>query len=119
MFHNCSDYTDALLDVADVNGMFAQIMLGGDSLISIPVIRELETSWWAWLDSGIKTTSDALLCLGESMSDEHSDLGDILIETSKYIDFITDFIGNIGGLARRITGDYWKTKSLPIVMPGY
>ena len=36
LFNNCADYTDFLLDFADVDGMFSQMMIANDALISIP-----------------------------------------------------------------------------------
>ena len=51
LFNNCSDYTDAILDVAKIDGYFSQSFVDGDSLISIPAVREWEASLWDNLDN--------------------------------------------------------------------
>ena len=64
LFHNCSDYTDAILDVADVQGRNSQLMVEGDSLISVPTIRVLEASLWKVVDDKI---SEAKKIVGEAV----------------------------------------------------
>ena len=43
-FHNCSDYTNMLLDCADIDGMAGQIASEGNGIISIPSLREINLS---------------------------------------------------------------------------
>ena len=54
LFNNCSDYTDAILDVAKVEDVLAQNFIDGDSLISVPVVREAEASVLQEIDNALK-----------------------------------------------------------------
>lgn len=97
LFNNCSDYTDEILDVADVDGLFSQIMIGGDSIISVPAIRELETSLWKYIDSGIEYISSGLMKSGEYMGGDSTFIGQTLITVGDFIDRGTNFVGDVGG----------------------
>lgn len=68
LFNNCADYTNALLDVAEIDGICSQILGQGNSLITIPVLREFELSVASTIDSGIKLASDGLINKGNSMA---------------------------------------------------
>ena len=104
LFNNCSDYTDAILDVADVDGMFAQIQIGGDSLISIPIIRGISASVASTMDSIINATSNGFISAGEYMKKYWEWGGSALVDVGQFIDTSSNWIGDsVGRLLQRTT----------------
>ena len=86
LFNNCSDYTDAILDVAQINGHFSQGFVDGDSPISVPAIREWEASLWDDVDTAIESIGNTLNEIGNA------------IETSVEVavDYISDGLETVG-----------------------
>lgn len=86
MFNNCADYTDAILDVAQINGHFSQGFVDGDSPISVPAIREWEASLWDDVDTAIESIGNTLNEIGNA------------IETSVEVtvDYISDGLETVG-----------------------
>ncbi len=65
LLNNCSDYTDMLLDVAKIDGYLTQRFINSDSLISIPAIREIQTSFYREADSYLNTVYEKVVDYGE------------------------------------------------------
>lgn len=107
LFNNCSDYTNALLDVADIDGMASQILSEGNGLISIPVLREFGLSVSAGIDSLTNWVSDGLVNVGDSIKGNNivgDIVGDILVGTGNYIDASTNFVGDVVDVGRGLHG---------------
>ena len=108
LFNNCADYTNELLDVADIDGMASQILSEGNALISIPVLRELELTASREIDSAIRWVSDGLIDAGNAISG-HNIMGDItgdmLIGTGNFIDASTNFAGDVVDVATGFVGE--------------
>ena len=103
-FNNCSDYIDAILNVADVDGMFAQIQIGGDSLISIPIVRGLATSAASGMDSITNAISDGFVSVGEYVKNYWGWGGSALVNVGEFIDTSSNWIGDsVGGLLQKAT----------------
>ena len=108
LFNNCADYTNALLDVADIDGMSSQILSEGNTLISIPVLREFELSVSGVIDSGIKSVSDGLIYSGNSMIASNlagNIVGNTLIDIGNFIDNTTNVIGDAVDIVTGVTGE--------------
>ncbi|MBR3917737.1 MAG: RHS repeat-associated core domain-containing protein [Clostridia bacterium] len=107
--NNCADFTDCLLEVADVDGMFSKIMIEEDDFVSIPRVRELKTSAASLLDSGIYNVVKGLENSGKEIKRYDfigSDLaGNVLIGTGNMIDKGTDWVGDFVGDAIGIYND--------------
>jgi hypothetical protein len=50
LFNNCSDYVDALLDVATINGQFTQSWVNTDPEISVPIVNQKGLEYCSDLD---------------------------------------------------------------------
>ena len=107
LFHNCSDYTNKLLDVADLDGMSSQILSEGNSLISIPVLREFQLSVAKQKDLVTNWISDSLISAGNSISGSGligDFIGDTLAGTGKFIKKASDFVGDAVDVVNGING---------------
>ena len=112
-FNNCADYTNELLDVANIDGMSSQILSEGITFpsnpISIPVLREFELSISDTIDSGIKWASDGLVDLGNSMKGSNI-VGDVvgtaLVGTGTFIDGATNFVGDAIDVVTGVAGEF-------------
>ncbi len=103
LFNNCSDYTDALLDVADVDGMFTQIQIGGDFLISIPVVGTFITSFATGMDSITNGISDGFCSFGEYVGNYWNWGGSALTNIGEFIDTSSNWIGDsVGGFLQNV-----------------
>ena len=112
-FNNCADYTNKLLDVANIDGMSSQILSEGITLplnpISIPVLREIELSTSAAIDSGIKWASDSLVDLGNSIigfSIAGNVVGTALVGAGNFIDSATNFVGDAVDVVTGFIGEF-------------
>ena len=113
LFHNCADYTNELLDVANIDGMSSQILSEGITFpsnpISIPVLREIELSVSDAIDSGIEWASDGLVDLGNSMIGSNL-VGDVvgtaLVGTGNFIDGATNFVGDAIDVVTGVAGEF-------------
>ena len=95
LFHNCSDYTDKLLDEADIDGMYSQILSEGTDLISIPVLREFQLSMAKFMDS--IQPSDALKKFGSAISGFNT--------ASNFAGFACAMIGDLAEETENVIGD--------------
>ena len=103
LFNNCSDYIDAILNVADVDGMFSQIQIGGDSLISIPIARTFATSVASGMDSITNAISSGICSAGEYVKNYWKWGGSALIDVGEFIDKSSDRIGDsVGGFMQKV-----------------
>ena len=107
LVNNCADYTDILLDEADVDGMFSQIMIGEDDFISIPTIRKAKLTLASQLDSKIQAFSDNIENIGKKIKDSsfigNDIVGDTIINASDSIIKGSDSIGDtLGSVASTI-----------------
>lgn len=112
-FNNCADYTNELLDVADIDVMSSQILSEGITLpsnpISIPVLREFELFISDTIDSGIKWVSDGLVDVGNSMIGSNvvgDAVGNVLVGTGNFIDGATNFIGDTVDAINSVAGEF-------------
>lgn len=104
LFNNCSDYTDAILNVADIDGMFAQIQIGGDSLVSIPIVRGLAASAASGMDSITNFISDGFISVGGYVKNYWNGGGSVLVDVGKFIDTYSNKIGDsVGGFLQKAT----------------
>ncbi len=102
LFNNCSDYTDAILNVADVDGMFAQIQIGGDSLISIPIVRGFATSVASGMDAITNVISEGFSSVGGYVKNYWNWGGSALVDVGEFIDTYSNRIGDsIGGFLQK------------------
>ena len=105
LFHNCADYTNELLDVANIEGMLSQILSEGITFpsnpISIPVLREIELSVSDAIDSGIEWASDGLVDLGDSMIGSNF-VGDA-------VDVVTGVVGEFVDVGKDIAAGVTNT----------
>ena len=86
LFNNCSDYTDAILDVAQINGYFSQSFVDGDSPISVPAIREWEASLWDDVDT-----------VNESVGNTLNEIGNAIeANVEVAVDYISDGLETVG-----------------------
>jgi len=113
LFHNCADYTNELLDVANIDGMSSQILSEGITFpskpISIPVLREIELSVSDAVDSGIEWASDGLVDLGNSMKGSNivgDVVGSALVGTGNFIDGATNFVGDAIDVVTGVAGEF-------------
>ena len=83
LFNNCSDYTDAILDVAEVEGDFLQDYVEGDSIFSVPVIREWEASYLQNAEKNLDAISQTLEDAGNSILDGLEYIGNGIAEGAK------------------------------------
>ena len=106
LFNNCSDYTDALLDVADVDGFFTQSYIGSDTITSVPVLRGVNTFVYQQIDSGIESVGNALITTGENMVKEQNTLGHILVSTGNLIIDGANVAGDVlGDISQKVISD--------------
>ena len=109
LFNNCSDYTDMLLDFADVDGLFTQAWLARDNFISIPVNRQIQAIIAGQLDTGIRWIGEKIKTTGDNVRDKRflgsaiigwqlNLIGDDIINTA---DKIGDAYGAIVGAKDR------------------
>ena len=108
LFHNCSDYTNKLLDDADINGMFSQILSEGNLLISIPILREFSLSVSSGMDSVTSWISNGLIDIGDSIQGSNfvgNIAGNVLVGTGILIDQSTNFMGDAIDFANDIVGE--------------
>ena len=112
-FNNCADYTNELLDVANIDGMSSQILSEGITFpskpISIPVLREIELSVSDAVDSGIEWASDGLVDLGNSMKGSNivgDVVGSALVGTGNFIDGATNFVGDAIDVVTGVAGEF-------------
>ena len=108
LFHNCSDYTNELLDVADVDGLLGQISSEGNKLISIPVLREAQLSVVSAIDSISKAITDGMINTGKSISGINT-VGDIagglLALSGSFIDETLNFVGDVIDVGTGLKGE--------------
>lgn len=81
----------------------------GIATISIPVLREIELSVSAAIDSGIKWVSDGLVDLGNSIigSNIAGDVvGTALVGTGNFIDSATNFVGDAVDVVTGFAGEF-------------
>ena len=100
LFHNCADYTNELLDVANIDEMWSQILSEGNILITIPAVREFELSVSDAIDSGIKWASDDLVDMENLMIGSNIVgyfVGNALVGTGEFIDTTMNFVGDVAG----------------------
>lgn len=98
LFHNCADYTNTLLGVADIDGAASQILSDGNALIAIPALRELGFSVSNGIDSVTSWISDGLFNTGESMLGSnllYNIAGGALMFAGKWIDMSSNFVADI------------------------
>ena len=126
LVNNCADYTDLLLDVADVDGMFSQIMIGEDDFISVPLIREFKMSVACELDSTINWSGNNIKKAGtmiqnssfygsEFLGNMVIGCGDLFIDGTNYVGdvvcsmegFINDGLGPIKDFGARGVKKIW------------
>lgn len=108
-FNNCADYTNKLLDVANIDGMSSQVLSEGNTLITIPVLREFELSISDAVDSGIEWASDGLIDLGNSMKGSNivgDVVGSALVGTGNFIDGATNFVGDAIDVVTGVAGEF-------------
>ena len=89
LINNCSDYTDAILDVARIKGNYSQKFVKGDSPISVPVIREMEASLWDGVDQVIEGKEKISDNVGEIIE---KSVGTIVEHVSDNIETVADHI---------------------------
>ena len=107
LFHNCADYTNALLDVADIDGIASQILSEGNGLIAIPFLREIGLSASSGIDAVISWVSNGLMGVGNSISGYYSigDMaGDLLIGVGSFIDSSTNLVGDVVDVVNGVVG---------------
>ena len=108
LFHNCSDYTNELLDVADIDGMFGQIASEGNRLISIPAFREFELSVASSLDFIPKARTEGMKTVGKNISGIHPALdvaGGALALLGNFAEETTNFIGDAVDVVNDVVGE--------------
>ena len=108
LFHNCADYTNELLDVADIDGILSQALSEGNSLITIPALREFELSFSNTIDSGVKWASNELINAGTSMVGTNiagDIVGNVLVATGNFIDDASNFIGDAVDVVTGVVGE--------------
>lgn len=109
LFHNCADYTNELLDVANIDGMSSQVLSEGNTLITIPVLQEFKLSISDAVDSGIEWASDGLVDLGNSMKGSNivgDFVGSALVGTGNFIDGATNFVGDATDVVTGVAGEF-------------
>ena len=109
LFHNCADYTNELLDVANIDGMSSQILSEGNTLITIPALREFELSVSDAIDTGIKWASDGLVDIGNSMIGSNivgDFVGNALVGTGNFINSAANFVGDSVDVVTGVAGEF-------------
>ena len=98
LFHNCSDYTNEILEVAEIDGMASQISSGANWLLpSVPVLREFQMTVSSNIDSYTNMISNGLIEAGNSIRGSGflgTIAGNTLLGMGKFIDASTNFAGN-------------------------
>ena len=108
LFHNCADYTNELLDVADIDGMVSQSLSEGNYLISIPALREIELSVAGTIDSIPKAITDGMITIGQNISGVNTagDIaGGLLALSGNFIDETLDFAGDVIDAGTSLIGE--------------
>ena len=115
LLNNCSDYTDELLDVSNVDGLLTQAILGDDTMVSIPGVRVMIATLADRMDDPIRSISDGFKKAGNVINDKSFALGSFLINTGYFIEDATNLIGDVLGetikFAVNITGSNGKSIS--------
>ena len=97
LFNNCSDYTNEILEHANIDGMFSQVLGKVNSLISIPAVREMLFSTTNYIDS----FPEAVISKGKNLKDSDTVFGKIagtaLVGTGEFIDGVANFVGDVTG----------------------
>jgi len=106
-FHNCADYTNRLLDVADLDGMVTQI--SGESFfpVSIPVLREFSLSAASKFDSVTTAITEGLTNAGNDFRESGfwgNIAGDLLVGAGEFIDGSTNALGDFVDARRKAFG---------------
>ena len=89
--------------------MSSQVLSEGNTLITIPVLREFELSISDAIDSGIEWASDGLVDLGNSMKGSNfiGDIaGNILVGTGTFIDGATNFVDDAVDVVTGVAGEF-------------
>lgn len=105
LFNNCSDYTDAILDVADVDGVFSQIFTDSDSAISSPIIREIEFSICNRIDDTVRALSNSVILVGKLVGGESNFMGKTLIQAGEGMQETYNKAGDVAGKAKEKADD--------------
>lgn len=99
--NNCADYTDVLLDVADIDGMFSQILIGEDDFISIPIVRSAKTALAKGADKAVPLVGYSMKVAGNVVSKQDfigsEKIGNVLNCVGEGIINGADFVGDVGG----------------------
>ncbi len=103
LYHNCCDYTNKLLDVANIDGFMGQTLANDLSIVSIPSIREIELSIATKIDSISNAASEGLRNLGNSL-DESNLVGDILVGAGSAINAYQNMRGDVTNVAMEALG---------------
>ena len=97
LFHNCSDYTNMLLDCADIDGLFGQIASEGNGLISIPAVREINLSIAIAIDKFLGTKDNAYANnIGDRIDETLSEIGTYVDAAKEFLAESTNAIVDIG-----------------------
>ena len=105
LFNNCSDYTDAILDVADVDGVFSQIFTDSDSAISSPIIREIEFSICNRIDDTVRALNNSVILVGKLVGGESNFMGKTLIQAGEGMQETYNKAGDVAGKAKEKADD--------------
>ena len=101
--NNCGHYGDYVLQDADVDGLFTQIMVNERDLISVPRIRQMKLSIADYMDDQIRNTATALENLGDSITSKNfvgSDVvGNVVKQSGQALIETTNAIGDAVGAA--------------------
>ena len=97
LFHNCSDYTNMLLDCADIDGLVGQIASEGNGLISIPALREFQLSAAIAIDEFIGAKDNAYANnIGDRIDETLSEIGTYVDAAKEFLAESTNAIVDIG-----------------------
>ncbi len=97
LFHNCSDYTNMLLDYADIDGRVGQIVSEGNGIISIPALREINLSLANEIDEFFGNKDSVLAnAIGDRIDKNRSEIGVVVDVVKDVAAGVTNTIVDVG-----------------------
>ncbi len=94
-FNNCSDYTDKILNKADVDGAFTQSLLGTTNAVSIPIAVQENLRTTTQIDNSLGTNNGFINEVGDFIGDVQEIISLPIVATKSMGERTTRFVWSV------------------------